>query len=717
MSTIRTVLSCLFFRKVYRMRRYAKTISVILLVIILIVSSTVSVFAKDLQLCFYCWGTGEFHCLFCGNTGETTCPACFGRGSIFNGTEHVSCERCEGTGKIECPSRECHASAEAGYKCVHCMGTGYLLTHSSEGENDGIQNKPEKGDKIWFFGRYIIFGGEDPEPVDPVDPEPEDPTPVDPEPVDPEPVDPVDPEPVDPTPADPADPEPVDPTPAEPVDPEPADPVEQPIEEPEPAEPPAEEPAEPAEEPAPEDPGTQVAENTETGKNNNNGQGKNDRPDEKEDTGPAAIIDENGANVAADPVTGKEFTWSVNLGPGTWNLKGQTVTARINGSLVSGVADIKYDDPIELSGLSDWSGVHAYLVAPGGVKIELYRTPASEISVSRRIPFDSYVPFDSRLVFEYNEESENLGSEQNEDGNRLIEVDFGAGSWDPKDGGHVVALVNEMTVSGTVMINQSSMIRLAGFDPATMQARLYGDDGFSVMLVPNEAGLFRIGRISDSSSALPNKLHLIVEAIGSYLPGSDKLVVFDVDASRMTAAERRAFNKLSDEEKQKIAGAVEAIVATAKPGTANQSMKDALAKLAEDNGIETEAESTFFPIQFDGHIDLDFPVKVTVSLWPGAMDGSAPVYMYHIDEAGAVEYLDKAEITTYEDGSVETLSFYTKSFSDFFGSSVILKKLNNGSDLQARIRAGLPLAGKIAAVVVVAAALVLVLEIWKKKKA
>ena len=99
-----------------------------------------------------------------------------------------------------------------------------------------------------------------------------------------------------------------------------------------------------------------------------------------------------------------------------------------------------------------------------------------------------------------------------------------------------------------------------------------------------------------------------------------------------------------------------------------------LNKIAKENGVNATRKGQFFPIQFDGHVDLDFPVRVNVHLEPGVLDGSRPIYMYHITDKGVVEYLDVAEVILREDGSVETLSFYTKSFSDFFGSDTQLTK-------------------------------------------
>ncbi|MBQ3889093.1 MAG: hypothetical protein II738_05035, partial [Clostridia bacterium] len=64
--------------------------------------------------------------------------------------------------------------------------------------------------------------------------------------------------------------------------------------------------------------------------------------------------------------------------------------------------------------------------------------------------------------------------------------------------------------------------------------------------------------------------------------------------------------------------------------------------------------------------EIGFPVRVSVGIEKGLLDGGTDLYVYHVDEAGNIERLGMAEYGTYEDGSVERVSFYTSSFSTFF---------------------------------------------------
>ena len=180
-----------------------------LLVLILVFSSASPAFAKDLEPCYHCGSTGRFECPNCHNqvqitcdgcngaggskcdgeegkgpcdNGYYTCPSCHGDTYIRNGDGEIPkdavpgscgtcggkgklecwhchgaywivCNRCGGSGEVECQNENCKESRKIGWKCHYCMGTGYLLTNFWPGENDGVQNKPEKGDKIWVNGK------------------------------------------------------------------------------------------------------------------------------------------------------------------------------------------------------------------------------------------------------------------------------------------------------------------------------------------------------------------------------------------------------------------------------------------------------------------------------------------------------------------------------------------------------------------------------------
>jgi len=113
---------------------------------------------------------------------------------------------------------------------------------------------------------------------------------------------------------------------------------------------------------------------------------------------------------------------------------------------------------------------------------------------------------------------------------------------------------------------------------------------------------------------------------------------------------------------------VRTIVASAEPGRSDSKTDELLNSLATQNGYGSLPEGRLFPLYFEGHQEIGFPVHVTVSVEKGLLDGGTDLYVYHIAEDGIIELLGKAEYGTYEDGTIESISFYTSSFSTFFTS-------------------------------------------------
>ena len=155
----------------------------------------VPTFAKDMEECYHCNKTGEFHCPTCGNQGVVLCDGCGGAGTWVcpgeegkgpcdhgyyicpscngdgfarpipadgatspcgqcNGTGKLECwhchgagggvcDRCGGSGWAECQNGNCKIARTIGYKCPECKGTGFL-----GGQNDGVHNVPQVGDHI-----------------------------------------------------------------------------------------------------------------------------------------------------------------------------------------------------------------------------------------------------------------------------------------------------------------------------------------------------------------------------------------------------------------------------------------------------------------------------------------------------------------------------------------------------------------------------------------
>ena len=142
-----------------------------------------------------------------------------------------------------------------------------------------------------------------------------------------------------------------------------------------------------------------------------------------------------------------------------------------------------------------------------------------------------------------------------------------------------------------------------------------------------------------------------------------------VEMGKMTDEEQKYYAQLPEEELAQILTNVRTIVASAEPGRSDSQTDELLNSLAIQNGYGSLPEGRLFPLYFEGHQEIGFPVHVTVSVEKGLLDGGTDLYVYHIAEDGIIELLGKAEYGTYEDGTIESISFYTSSFSTFFTSA------------------------------------------------
>ena len=142
-----------------------------------------------------------------------------------------------------------------------------------------------------------------------------------------------------------------------------------------------------------------------------------------------------------------------------------------------------------------------------------------------------------------------------------------------------------------------------------------------------------------------------------------------VEMGKMTDEEQKYYAQLPEEELAQILTNVRTIVASAEPGRSDSQTDELLNSLAIQNGYGSLPEGRLFPLYFEGHQEIGFPVRVTVSVEKGLLDGGTDLYVYHIAEDGNIELLGKAEYGTYEDGTIESISFYTSSFSTFFTSA------------------------------------------------
>ncbi len=155
--------------------------------------------------------------------------------------------------------------------------------------------------------------------------------------------------------------------------------------------------------------------------------------------------------------------------------------------------------------------------------------------------------------------------------------------------------------------------------------------------------------------------------------GAEKTASAAVEVGKMTSEEQEHYAGLTDEELNGKLVNVQSILQTVRPGEFAADTEELINDVAELNGIDTLEEAKIFPLSFEGHEDLGFPIAVTVRLEKGVLKGDSDLFVYHILEDRSIESLGKAEYTTYDDGSVESITFYTTGFSSFFTSS---KELN-----------------------------------------
>ncbi len=490
--------------------------------------------AKELEECYHCGKTGEFHCDSCNNEGTVVCEACGGSGHWdcpgqddkgpcdngwyvcpscngdgrsrpipadgnagpcgncggsgklecirCHGTGSGNCERCNGTGREVCQRGDCPSARQIGYKCPYCKGAGFLGVGSTPPEwNDGVRNRPEVGDHIitdaanW---RGYTYGGDpDPEPVYPL---------------------------------------------------------------------------------------------------------------------------------GRDPKTGRDYVWFIDIGSGTWELGGHTITASRNGAPASGVVDLKYNEPLHLIGVNGLRGVHIYLVTSDGTRIELkFLNGDGETSVATNVLNTDQIPFKNlSLVLEYTGE----GDEPNPDD---------PGPDEPGPGPD---------------------------EPGPERDPILPDD-----------------RNSDFDIYVPDDLTWV-------RPGGLR-----VEMGAMNSSQQKYYAGLTDEELLPILKNVQAIVTSAEPGRSDPETDALLEALARRNGFDSLHDGRLYPLYFEGHQEIGFPVHVSVRLPKGNLGGGSELFVYHIAADGHLEFLGSADYGTYDDGFVEQISFYTASFSTFFTARQELK--------------------------------------------
>ena len=589
------------------MKKIIRVLTLTLAFAVLCGSFATIAYAKDLQECSHCNTTGEFHCKVCNNTGEVTCGGCGGEGkskctgesgkgcddgyytcNSCNGDgknrsgdgktiEGVCgncggagklrcvachtvpgwniCNGCDGKGKQECQSSNCKDSKAVGWKCHYCMGAGYLLTNFWPGENDGIQNVPVNGDKIWFDNKSYVYS--------------------------------------------------------------------------------------------------------------------------------------NGSISLEQP----SRYHNVSFGTGSWKIGDVTVTADKTGTQKISTIEIitltNFDpDTMEVRvGAEDGFGLI--------LKVTNGKTSISANDNDGGIPDDllTFMVCEKEAVPGGNEgddENNNNGDNPNQAGKYIVW--FGEGSWKIGD---VTVTADKTNVQ---YLTETDIITLTNFDPDTMEVRVEAEDGFRTTLLVNN-GKTSISANTNNGPVATDIAFSVVAKEASpggnedgeepiVIPpdrnqdfeippaesgGAEKTASAAVEVGKMTSEEQEHYAGLTDEELNGKLVNVQSILQTVRPGEFAADTEELINDVAELNGIDTLEEAKIFPLSFEGHEDLGFPIAVTVRLEKGVLKGDSDLFVYHILEDRSIESLGKAEYTTYDDGSVESITFYTTGFSSFFTSS---KELN-----------------------------------------
>ncbi len=140
-----------------------------------------------------------------------------------------------------------------------------------------------------------------------------------------------------------------------------------------------------------------------------------------------------------------------------------------------------------------------------------------------------------------------------------------------------------------------------------------------------------------------------------------------VDYSQMSPDQQAVYNSIPDEQLAQILGNVQGIISTVKVGDTADESKPFVDAFMKENGIEKLDDANIIPITFDGHIEIGFPVQVSVEVDQDKFDGSKPLHVFHIKEDGSIVQIPDENVTwvTREDGKISRVEFYTDSFSDF----------------------------------------------------
>ena len=373
---------------------------------------------------------------------------------------------------------------------------------------------------------------------------------------------------------------------------------------------------------------------------------------------------------------------NVSFGTGSWKIGDVTVTADKTGTQKISTIEIitltNFDpDTMEVRvGAEDGFGLI--------LKVTNGKTSISANDHDGGIPDDlTFMVFEKEAVPGGNEgddENNNNGDNPNQAGKYIVW--FGEGSWKIGD---VTVTADKTNVQ---YLTETDIITLTNFDPDTMEVRVEAEDGFRTTLLVNN-GKTSISANTNNGPVATDIVFSVVAKVGdTVIIPSDRNQDFEISStessnSKQSASARVEVGKMTSEEQEHYAGLtdeelngklvnVQSILQTVRPGEFAADTEELINDVAELNGIDTLEEAKIFPLSFEGHEDLGFPIAVTVRLEKGVLKGDSDLFVYHILEDRSIESLGKAEYTTYDDGSVESITFYTTGFSSFFTSSKAL---------------------------------------------
>ena len=664
--------------------RLQKTAAAALIVSMLLSLLTFYPYAYDFEECYHCSKSGEFRCQKCGNTGKTVCDGCGGKGRLeCPGEEdkgkcdngHYVCPGCNGNGISKpvpgdgeaVPCGQCGGTGKT--ECMHCHGAGILVCDrcNGTGENECADTNCIEARKIGHKCPYCKgtgYLGDGPD-----------------------------------------------------FPPEYNDGVHN----------------------VPQK-NDHIITDHESWTGYYFGTGETDEDRQQ-------AVKENDDDEARDPATGRDHVWFIDVGAGVWNITGQTISVKRSGEPVSGTLDVTLNQPFEISGITD-RNTHVYLIA-NGFKTELTELNGDhEYSVANRSPKSPKVPFNVSMSVEYIEGSapDGPGGNDGDPGRIRRPIDFGDGVWD-NGGSPVTAWIGDEKAAGVITVEAGTSIRLEGFDKESMTVYLRADDGFSVTLVPGDTGDFSIDRYEQTDSVLADvtlkfdvdmiKKEQTVEGsddVSHDLPvipvaaGDEPRCFFEIDFDRFSNEELEFYKSAPGEELDEITDTAKYVLASVRIGENDVDTEELFDRLVSSNGFDSFKDGRLYPITLDRRTDLPFPVKVTFIIDPGELDGGTDLYVYRRCDDGNIEPLGKADYVTYDDGSVESVSFYTKYLSSFFTAkreldlapSVGAPATPGDTDVKAGEKpfptAAVVIAAVCAAAVIAAAAAVIVIKKRKSKK-